>query len=67
MDEDKPRERDTQLPALASAKRILAHEDRSPRRRATHVRPHGAVGVFLPPFARKPLIILDSEKRNEIL
>jgi hypothetical protein len=42
MDEDKPRERDTQLPGLASAERILAHEDRSPRGRATH----GAVGDF---------------------
>jgi hypothetical protein len=67
MDEDKPRERDTQSPALASAKRILAHGDPSPRRRAAHVRPHGAVGVFLRPFVRKPLIILDSGKRNEIL
>ena len=46
VDEDKPRERDTQSPALASAKRILAHEDPSPRRGATHVRPHGAVGDF---------------------
>jgi hypothetical protein len=67
MDEDKPRERDTQLPGLASAKPVLAHQDRSPRRGATHVRPTVRSVIFLPPFARNPLIILDSEKWNEIL
>jgi hypothetical protein len=66
MDEDKRRERDRQLPGLASAKRILAQEDRS-LGGATHVRPTVRSAIFLPSFARKPLIILDSGKRTEIL
>jgi hypothetical protein len=66
MDEDKPRERDSQLPGLASAKRILAHQDPSPRRRAPMSAQRRGRQFFWPPFARKPLIILDSEKRTEI-
>jgi hypothetical protein len=65
MDEDKPRKRDTQLPGLGSAKRILAHKDRSPRRRDP-CPPHGGRRFFWPPFARKPLIIIDSGKPVEI-
>jgi|HubBroStandDraft_1064217.scaffolds.fasta_scaffold539485_2 hypothetical protein len=63
MDEDK---RETQLSKLASAKRILLPEDRSPRRGATQVGPTARSAIFLPPFARKPLIILDSGKGSEI-
>jgi hypothetical protein len=53
-------------PGWRSAKRMLARQDRSPRRRATPVRPAAPSAIFLPPFARKPLIILDSGKGNEI-
>jgi hypothetical protein len=67
MDQDKPRKRDTQLPGSASAKPILAHKNRWPGRRATPCPPQGAIGnFFLAAYARKPLIILDSGKENEI-
>ena len=65
--EDRPRKRDTQRTELASAKRILAPEERLPRWGATHVRPTARSAIFLPPFARKTLLILDSGKRKEIL
>ena len=41
------RGRDMQLPGSASAKRALARKDRSPRRRATHVRPTAHSAIFL--------------------
>ena len=44
MDEDKPRERDTQLPGLASAKRFLA---RTIVGGATQVRPTAQSAIFL--------------------
>jgi hypothetical protein len=66
MDEDKPRKRDSQLTGVGSAKRILAHKDRSPRQRAAISAQWRGRRFFLAAFARKPLIILDSEKTFEI-